>query len=236
MLVEARRTHGHGLVQASADVGGEPLVVPRTKLQRRFTRLSPVGLAGHSIDDATHAATSEDHRVRTLECLDAIDVVDVSKVLDVVADTIDEEVGRRAVAAQDRRVAISFALGKADTRHVSGHVGHAGHPLIGDQRARDDADRLRDIAQRGRGLGRRRNGWHGIADGRVNADRLLNPRDLKGEISGRRRVRRQRHAARALDKAVGGDPNDVGARQNREFELTLLIRHGRLLVPPVART
>ena len=195
MLVEARRAHGHGLVQASSDVGGEPLVVPRTELQRRFTRLSPVRLAGHSIDDAAHAATPEDHGVRTLERLDAVDVVDVSKVLDVVADTIDEEVGRRAVAAKNRRVAIAFALGEADTGHVAGHVGHAGHALIGNQRARHDADRLRDIAQRGRGLGRGRHRRHGIADGRVNADRLLNARDLEGEIRGRRRVGRERHAA-----------------------------------------
>ena len=195
MLVKARGAHGHGLIQSPPDVGGEPLVVPRTELQGRFTRLSPVSLAGHSIDDAADAATPEDHGVGTLERLDAVDVVDVSKILHVVADTIDEEVRRRAIAAKDRGVPIPFALGKADTGHVSGHVGHAGHALIGNQRARHNADRLRDIEKRGCGLGRGRYRRYGIADGRVNADRLLNPRDLKGEIRVRRRVCGQRHAA-----------------------------------------
>ena len=75
---------------------------------------------------AANAATAEDHGVRTLERLDALDVVEVAEVLDVVADAIDEEVRCRAVAAQDRRVAIAFALREADARHVAGHVGHAG--------------------------------------------------------------------------------------------------------------
>ena len=56
----------------------------------------------HAVDDAAGAAAAEDHGVGSLERFDAIQVVQVAVVLDVVAHAVDEEVGRRAVAADDR--------------------------------------------------------------------------------------------------------------------------------------
>ena len=79
----------------------------------------PVRLPGDAVDDAAGAAAAEDHRVRALERLDAVDVVEVAEVLDVVAHAVDEEVGGRAVAAEDRRVAVALALRHADARHVA---------------------------------------------------------------------------------------------------------------------
>jgi len=55
-------------------------------------------------------AAAEYHRVRPLERLDPIDVVQIAKVLNIVPHAVDEEVGRRAVAAHDDLIAVVFAL------------------------------------------------------------------------------------------------------------------------------
>ena len=164
VLVQRGGAKGNRFVESAANVCGESLVVPRSELQRGFTRLSPVGLPRHAVDHAADAAAAEDHRVRPLECFHAIDVVDIAEVLHVIANAIDEEIRRRAVASQDRRVPIAFTLGEANARHVPGHVRHAGHALIGDQGTRDDADGLGNISQRCRRLRRRRNGRNRVAD------------------------------------------------------------------------
>ena len=232
VLIEAGRANGHDVVEVPADVSGEALVVPRAELQGGFARLPPIRLPRDAVDDAAHAAAAEDHGVGALERFHAVDVVDVAEVLDVVADTIDEEVGGRAVTAQDRRVAIAFALREADPRHVPGDVRHAGHALVSDQRARDHADGLRDVAQRRSRLGRRRHGRHRIADGGPDTDRFLESGDLEGEIRRRRRTRDERDTARRLSEATGADANGVRSRQQRQFELTLQIRDGGWLVCP----
>ena len=60
-----------------------------------------VRLLGDAVDDAAAAATSEDQGVRPLQDLEALDIVEVAVVLGVVADAVDEEVGRGVLAADD---------------------------------------------------------------------------------------------------------------------------------------
>ena len=66
-------------------------------------------LLEHAVDDSAAAAAAEDHRVGSFQHLDAVDIVEIAEILDVVAHAIDEEVGRARIAAQHERVAIAFA-------------------------------------------------------------------------------------------------------------------------------
>jgi len=79
------------------EIGGEALVAVRSALQRELVDRLEAGFLGDAIDHAASAATAEHHRVRPFQRFDAIDVVQVTVILHVVADAIDEEVGRRAV-------------------------------------------------------------------------------------------------------------------------------------------
>ncbi len=132
----------------------------------------PIGLARRAVDHAAHAAAPENHRVGPLDGLDPLDVVQVAEVLDVVADAVDEEVGGRAVAAQNRRVAIALALADAHARHVADDVGHALHALVGNHRLRDDRDRLGHVPERRQRLRRRQRGAGGIGQAGSDFDVL----------------------------------------------------------------
>src|SRR3546814_14109249 len=86
------------------------LVVVATARDTEGAACVPVGLGSHAINHAADSATAKDHRVRTFEHLHPLDIVEIAELLGVVADAVDEEIGRRAVAPEDRRVAIAFAL------------------------------------------------------------------------------------------------------------------------------
>ena len=115
---------------------------------------SEAGLLADAVDDAAAAAAAEDHRVRSLQRFDALEVVEVAVVLHVVAHAVDEEVGRGAVAADDHLVAVVLALVHHHAGHVAHDVADAHHHLVLDQLVGDDGHRLRHVAQRRRRLGR----------------------------------------------------------------------------------
>ena len=92
-------------------------------------------------------------------------VVEVTEVLDVVAETIHEEVRAGIDAADYKLVAIALALMDGNARDVTRDIGEALEVLISDEILGHDGDRLRNIDQRGVGLGRDRSAV------RVNTDR-----------------------------------------------------------------
>ena len=108
---------------------------------------------GDAVDDAAGAAAAEDHAAGTLEGFEALDVVEIAVVLDVVAEAIDEVVAGGAVAAEDDRVAVALALGGADTRDVADGVADAGDGDVIEQTPGEDADGLRGVDERGVGAG-----------------------------------------------------------------------------------
>jgi hypothetical protein len=116
--------------------------------QRELARRRPAGPFGDAVDDAAAAAAPEDHRIGAFEDLDALGVVEIAIVLDVVAHAVDEEVRGRGIAAQRRRIAVAFALAHGHAGHVAHDIGHRAHALIGDDIVRDDGDRLGHVAQR----------------------------------------------------------------------------------------
>ncbi len=145
VLVHARDARGESFADRIADVEGRALAVPGAALQRQLAHRLPVRLARHAVHDPARAAATEDHRVRALQDLDPVEVVQVTVILDVVAHAVEEEIAGRAVAAQDDRVAVALALRHARAGHVARHVGQALHRLVLDQVARDDGDRLRNV-------------------------------------------------------------------------------------------
>src|SRR6267142_2830305 len=89
----------HGARQRLIDVRGQAPVTVRAGLERHVTGPHEPGLLRHAVDHASAAAATEHHPVGPLERLDALDVVKVAIVLDVIANAVDIEGGRRAVAA-----------------------------------------------------------------------------------------------------------------------------------------
>ena len=63
----------------------------------------------YAIDDSAAAAAAEDHRVGALQNLDPIDIIEVAEILDVVAHSVDEEIGGARIAPKHDLVAVAFA-------------------------------------------------------------------------------------------------------------------------------
>ena len=132
------------------EVGRDALVAVARRPAASTSRSGwKTGLLGHAVDDSAAAAAAEDHRVRALQRLDALEVVEVAVVLHVVAHAVQEEVGGRAVAADDDLVAVVLALVDLDARARSASTS----PTLSmswslDELLGGDGDRLRHVAQR----------------------------------------------------------------------------------------
>jgi hypothetical protein len=74
------------------DVGTQPLVAVHPTLECQLADWIKHCLLHHPIDDAPCSAAAEDQRVGAFEGLDAVDVVNIAVVLDVVAHAVDKEV------------------------------------------------------------------------------------------------------------------------------------------------
>src|SRR5690606_18071912 len=100
---------------------------------------------GHTIDDSAAAAAPEDHRIGAFYDLDPADVVEVAEILDVVADTIAEQVGGGVVAAQCELVAVSLASAGHRSRNKGQNIGDRPQLLVLDLVLGDDRQRLRYV-------------------------------------------------------------------------------------------
>src|SRR4029079_10689144 len=107
-----------------------------------------------SVHDSAAAAPAEDHRVRTLQDLDPIHVVEVAEILNVVAKTVDEEVGGRAVPTQGKGIAIALAGGRTCAGNEGQQFSDGAYSLILDLLFGNDGQGLRYVANVGVGLRR----------------------------------------------------------------------------------
>ena len=137
---------GDLLAERLVDAGTRALVPEHATLNRDLARGPDARRLRHTVDDAAGTTATEDQGVGPLERLDPLEVVQVAVVLDVVADTVHEEVGRGTVPADDDLVAVVLALMQHHTGHVAQDVAHAHHHLVLDERLRHDRHRLRHIA------------------------------------------------------------------------------------------
>ena len=226
VLVDAVQANRHGVRHRPIDVAGHALVAVAAGLQRHLVdRLEP-GLLRHAVDDAAAAAPAEDHRIGSLQRLDALQVVEIPVVLHVIADAVHVEVGRRVVAADDHLVAVVLALVLRHARHVAHDVADAHHQLVLDQRLRHDRDRLRHVAQQRRRLRRRGDDGDLVALGRVHGHLVAEAGDLEDEVERDRAGIRRGDVLRGRGEAVGLHGEGVGARREREREVAPRVRHG----------
>src|SRR5262249_46046024 len=113
-------TRGDGFVDGLAGVEREAPVVVGAGLRGRLVDPLPVRLLERAVDEPAAGGTAEGDRARPLQHLHALRVVEIAKILDVVAEAVDVEVGARIDAADDELVAVAFALVDVDAGNVAG--------------------------------------------------------------------------------------------------------------------
>src|SRR4029078_12694590 len=105
-----------------AKINGDALIVEHAALNREFMDRAEVRLLEHAIDHAAATAAAEDHRIRTFQNFDTVDVVEIAIILNVVANAVDEEIGVGTLPANDDVVAVAFTLMGDHTRNVADRV------------------------------------------------------------------------------------------------------------------
>jgi hypothetical protein len=220
-LVHAVETEGEAGAQGLIDVGGHALAAVGSALERHLVYGLEAGLLGDAVDDSPAAPAAEGHRVRTLEGLHALEVVEVAVVLDVVAHPVEEEIGGRVVAADDDLVPVVFSLVGPDARQVAHDVGHARHLLVEDELPGGDRDRLRHVLKRRQRAGGAADRLHLIARGRGHGDRLADAGDREDELARLGPRRDRAHRLRFLQEPRRDDADRVAPSAEIEAELAL---------------
>ena len=154
-LVQQVDPAGKFISQGGTEVTHHPPVLEVTALEAEADMAAAISHPGDTIDHPAPAAPAKDHGVGTQQHLDALGIVEVAVVLDVIADAIDEEVRRGGIAPQAWGIAVPLALADGGTRNVAQDIGHGLHGLVPDQLGRDHPDGLRNIPEiRGDAKGR----------------------------------------------------------------------------------
>jgi hypothetical protein len=196
-LVHAIEAHGDVPVDGLAGVQGKASVEVRSGLRRCLVDPLAIGLLECAVEKAATRAATEGDRAGSFEDFDALRIVEVAKYLHVIAKAIDEEVRAGIHAANDELVTVAFALVNGDARHKTGDVGQVLEAVVRYELPGHDAERLRNVDDRGIDLGRHRRAV------RIDTDRPR-PRilcraarpgqlDRAGRRSARRRRARPRH-------------------------------------------
>src|SRR5436190_1903274 len=84
-LINAIEAQCELVIERLIEVRADAAVVPRTALKPQFAQWREARLLRHPIDDASGSPAPEDHRVRALQRLDALEVVEIAVVLHFVA-------------------------------------------------------------------------------------------------------------------------------------------------------
>ncbi len=140
VLVHAIEPECNLIAQWLIEIRGKALVPERSALQTDFAKRRKTSLFRDTIDDASTAATTEYHGVRTLDRLDTLHIVKITKILHIVTNTVYIEIRGRGISADHRCVTVSFALRHRDTWNVANDVCHAHHQLVFDQLAAHNCD------------------------------------------------------------------------------------------------
>ena len=153
-FIKAIEAGGDAGGQRLVEIGGDAPAAPRIDRGIGGNQLGgKIGRLGDAIDDAATTTAPEDHGVGTAQDLQPVQIVEIAEILDVVAHTIDEEIGGAVVAAQHDLIAIAFALCADSTRHEAQRLLHGQNRLIVQPLLREHGDGLRHIEQRRVGAG-----------------------------------------------------------------------------------
>ena len=155
LFINRIQPHCGNIAQRRVEVGGK--IISTKAVDARLARVKNFICNRrflHTVDDAATTAATEDQGIRAFEYLDTVDVVKSTIILDVVADTIDEEVGSGVLSAQGNLVAVAFALPYCSARYIAQYIGKAVVRLVVELFARYNIDRLRHVDKWRVGFGR----------------------------------------------------------------------------------
>ena len=93
VLEHAVNPERRGLAELVIQIGRDPLVAIHPALHGHFVQRLEQRLLADAVDHAAGPAAAEHQRVRSLENLDPVQIVQIAVVLHVVANAVDEEVG-----------------------------------------------------------------------------------------------------------------------------------------------
>ena len=103
---------------------------------------------GDTIDDAATATAPKNHSIGAFVHFNAVDIIKTAEILDVIAQSIDEKVRCRIVAAQRNLVAVPLALARRHAGQQADEIGNRPDRLIADLLIGDDVDCLRHVEDR----------------------------------------------------------------------------------------
>ena len=153
-FIKAIEAGGDAGGQRLVEIGGDAPAAPCIDRGIGGNQLGgKIGRLGDAVDDAAATTAPEDHGVGTAQDFQPIQIVEIAEILDVVAHTIDEEIGGAVVAAQHDLIAIAFALCADSTRHEAQRLLHGQNRLIVQPLFGEHGDGLRYIEQRRVGAG-----------------------------------------------------------------------------------
>ena len=122
-LIEAIDPEGNGISDRQIEVAAEEIGTEAVDACGRFPKLAIRDRRfGYPIDDAAAAATTEDHGIGTFVDLDSLDIIERPKILDVIADTIDKEIGSGILSSDGDLVAVALALSDRCARRVTENI------------------------------------------------------------------------------------------------------------------
>ena len=112
-----------------------------------------IGPLGRPVHNPAAAAAAEDHRIRSAQDLDLLDIIQRPEILHIVTQAIDEEVCRRILATYRDLVAVAFALADRRAGRITQDIAHIGEGLLGNLVARHHGQALRHVDNRRLRLG-----------------------------------------------------------------------------------
>jgi len=90
-------------------------IAKRPSLHRYLARWRKRSFLGHAVEDAASASAPEDKSIRAADDLDALKIVGVAQILNIVANAVHKKIRTRALPADDYLVAVILALVCRDT-------------------------------------------------------------------------------------------------------------------------
>jgi hypothetical protein len=110
LLVKCIESRRHIFVDRLIDIDRSSPIIIRAGLQHYLLQGTPIGLFQRAVHEAAAGPAAECQRGGPFYYFDALCVVEITKILDVVAEAIDEEVRARIDAPDDELIAIALAL------------------------------------------------------------------------------------------------------------------------------
>ena len=153
-VIEARQAQRDTIRNRMVGVDGTAEQTEAATFQARFKAIAEVSLARHAVDQTTGGAATEDHRVGAFQHFHALDVVDLTEILDVISHAVEEEVAGGGDASEHGGVAVAFTLRELNARDIPHGVLHARHGAVRHFLLGHNADRLGNVDERGIGFGR----------------------------------------------------------------------------------